>query len=142
MPKPFSILLIGAVLLQSLFGAVAGAGTICLGGGHEHPEEAATASCELDCSHATGSTSLPSPVGEAHADCSCIDIDLSVSELLSSVPRSDNTSVPALLPGSTELPLIDQLDWQPKRYLPPTPSWFDPGGTQRVSHLSTTRLIV
>ena len=142
MPKPFAILLISTMLLQSLFGTVAGAGTICLGGGHEHPEEAATTSCELDCSHATGSTSLPSPVDEAHADCSCIDIDLSVSELLPTVPRSDNASVPALLPDSSELPLVTQLDWHPKQFVSPVPYWFDPGGTQRVSHLSTTRLIV
>lgn len=142
MPKPFAILLVGAVLLQSLFGAVAGAGTICLGGGHEHPVDAKTTSCSLDCSHASGRTSLPAPVDEAHGDCSCVDIDLAISELLSPAPRGDSSCIPLLLPESIDLPLIALVDWQPKRYLPPVPAWFDPGGTERISHLSTTRLIV
>ena len=142
MPKAFAILLVGAVLLQSLLGAVAGAGTVCLGGGHEHAEEAETTSCGLDCSHASGRTLLPAPVEEAHTDCSCVDIDLSVSELLSLVPRGENGSIPALMPVFTERPLIAQIDWQPRRFIPPVPSWFDPGGTERVFHLSTTRLIV
>ena len=85
---------------------------------------------------------MPAPVGEAHGDCSCVDIDLSLSELLSSVPRGDNSYIPALMPEPIELPLVAQIDWQPKRFMPPVPSWFDPGGTERVSHLSTTRLIV
>ena len=142
MPKPFAILLVGAVLLQSLFGAVAGAGTICLGGGHEHPADAETTSCGLDCSHASDRIPMPAPVEEVHGDCSCVDIDLSLSELLSSVPRGDNSYIPALMPEPIELPLVAQIDWQPKRFMPPVPSWFDPGGTERVSHLSTTRLIV
>lgn len=140
MTKPFAILLVGVVLLQSLFGAVAG--TLCLGGGHEHPGEAATTSCELDCGHASGRTPLPTPVGEVHADCSCVDIDLSISELLSPAPRVESISIPALLPEFYELTVAVQIDWEPKRFLSPMPSWFDPGGAQRVTHLSTTRLIV
>ncbi len=142
MIQPYVILLTGAVLLQSLLVGIAGTGPICLGGGHEHPKEDTSTSCELDCDHASKQVRLLVPVGENHADCSCVDIDLSISELLSSVSRTDKTFNPALIPKSPERPLIAQIDWQPKRYLPPVPSWFEPGGTQRVSHLSTTRLNV
>lgn len=137
-----SILVAAAVMFQSSLGTVAGAGTICVGGGHEHPEEAASKSCELDCGHASVRTLFPSLVEENHNDCSCVDIDLSISELLTRLPRVESTSTPALLLATSEVMLLGHSDWGPTRFLPPVPSWFDPGGTQRVTHLATTRLIV
>ncbi|MGB1125844.1 MAG: hypothetical protein ACPG4Q_11615 [Phycisphaeraceae bacterium] len=142
MPKPFAILLVGAVLLQSLFGAVAGAGTICLGGGHEHPQEAATESCELDCSHATQSMPLPAAVGEPHGDCSCVDLDLSIAELLTPLPRLDAKALPDVLLPPVELFAITLVEPGYLLSPPPVPKWFDPSGTQRIADLSTTRLIV
>jgi hypothetical protein len=142
MPKPFAILLVGAVLLQSLFGVVAGAGAICLGGGHEHPQDAATENCDLDCSHANRSMPLPAPVGEPHGDCSCVDLDLSIAELLIPLPRLDTEALTDVLLPPVELVAITLLEpeylFRPK----PVPKWFDPGGTQRIADLSTTRLIV
>ena len=142
MPKPFAILLVGAVLLQSLFGAVAGAGTICLGGGHEHPQEAATESCELDCSHTGQRSPLPVPVGEPHSDCSCVDLDLSISELLTPAPRLDAKVLPDALLVPLELVTVSVSDWAYRLSPPHVPKWFDPGRTQRIADLSTTRLIV
>ena len=31
----------------------------------------------------------PTPVGEPHGDCSCVDLELSISELLTPLPRLD-----------------------------------------------------
>ena len=137
-----SILVVAAVVLQSLFGTVAGAGAICLGGGHEHPEEAVSKSCELDCGHASGRAPFPSMVEESHNDCSCVDIDFSISELLTALTRVGSTSTPPPLLVTSEVMLVGHCDWGPTRFLRPVPSWFDPGGTQRVTHLATTRLIV
>lgn len=144
MPKPFAILLVLAVLVQSLFGAVAGAGagTICLGGGHEYSAVAETSHCDMDCSHASGHSLLPAWVQEAHADCSCSDLDLSISKLLAPIPSQNESAIPELMSERYELPLVLVFDGQPKRLLPLLPSWFDPGAMRCVSDLSTTRLIV
>ena len=142
MTKPFAILLVGAVLLQALFGAVAGAGTICLGGGHEHPQDAATESCELDCNHATQRTPLPAPVGEPHGDCSCVDLELSISELLTPLPRLDAKALPDALLMPVEQVTVSITDWSYRPSPPHVPKWFNPCGTQRIADLSTTRLIV
>lgn len=137
-----SILLAAAIMLQSLLGGIAAAGTICLGGGHEHPQDAISASCELDCSHATGRTQLPAPVAETHGNCGCVDLELNVSELLTTLPRLEAQLLPIafLLPIPQATLSIADLGAGP--CLSDVPSWFDPGGTQRIAHLSTTRLNV
>ena len=142
MPKSFAMLLVGAVLLQSLFGAVAGAGTICLGGGHEHPQDAATESCELDCSHATQRSPLPALVGKPHGDCSCVDLDLTIVELQMPAPRLDAKVLPDALLLPVELVTVSVSDWAYRLGPPHVPKWIDPGAAQRIVDLSTTRLIV
>lgn len=142
MNRLLPILIAAAVLFQSLIGAASMTGTVCFGGGHEHPDSAKSQGCELDCSHASNRIPLPAPVEDNHPDCPCIDIDFSISELLTTLPRMESTSTAACVPAPFESPLIGFLDFRPIRYWPPVPSWFDPGGTQRVTHLSTTRLIV
>lgn len=142
MSRSFSILLAAAILLQTMLGGLAGAGTICLGGGHEHPQEAATSSCALDCSHAASMGVLPAAVADVHRDCGCIDIDLSFDDFLSVLPRFDNSVTPAAMPApaDTLLPMIS--DCHARRPIQLTPKWFDPGGSHRVAFLSITRLIV
>jgi len=140
--KAFSILLALAVVFQSLLGGLGAAGTICLGGGHEHPAGDITQSCELDCSHASSFMVLPAPVEDNHTSCSCVDIELSVSEQLTTPPRLEVNAVPEvlLLPiAQVTLPLVD---WGSSPWSSHAPSWFDPGGIQRIADISTTRLIV
>lgn len=140
--KAFSILLAIAVVIQSFLGGIAGAGTLCLGGGHDHPEGDIAQSCELDCSHASSLGSIPSPVMENHSDCSCVDIDLSISELLTTPPRFDTYTVSDATLLSAEPMLIPLVDWGWASSCSRIPKWFDPGGTQRVANIATTRLIV
>lgn len=140
--KSFSILLAAAVMIQSLLGGIAGAGTICLGGGHDHPEGDIAQSCALDCSHASLLGSLPSPVMENHSNCSCVDIDLSISELLTTPPRFDTEAVSNDILFAAEPMLIPLIDWGWTSSCSHLPKWFDPGTARRNLDLSTTRLIV
>lgn len=142
MSKSFSILLVAAILLQSMLGGLAAAGTICLGGGHEHPPTAASDRCELDCSHASETTSLPSPVAESHDDCSCVDLELSVSDLLATLPRLEMKALPDALLASVARVTLPLADWTVRPCLSHVPRGFDPGGTQRIADLSTTRLLI
>ena len=86
-PNPFPILLAAAMVIQSFLVGVAGAGTLCLGGGHVHPEQDSAPGCALDCSHAATTLSLAAPVTEPHPDCSCVDMDLSMSDPSVAPPR-------------------------------------------------------
>lgn len=130
------------MVFQSLVGGLGAAGTICLGGGHEHPIEDVAQSCELGCSHASSFIVFLAPVEDNHTGCNCVDIELSISELMTTLPRLEANAVPDvfLLPVTqVTLPLID---WGASPWRSQPPKWFDPGGTQRISDISTTRLIV
>lgn len=134
------ILIAAAVAFQSLLGTVGSAGVVCLGGGHEHPEQSLVQDCELDCSHTSTGTPLPTPVGEKHSDCGCVDIDFSVSEFLNNFHRVENPTTPGFILTTSDFTSIRYCDTI--RVLPTTPNWFDPGGSQRVTLLSTVRLLV
>ena len=134
------ILIAAAVAFQSLLGTVGSAGVVCLGGGHEHPEQSLVQDCELDCSHTSTGTPLPTPVGEKHSDCGCVDIDLSFSEFLNNFHRVENPITPGFVFAPSDFASIGYCDII--RVLPTTSYWFDPGGSQRVTHLSTVRLRV
>ncbi|MBB6428846.1 hypothetical protein [Algisphaera agarilytica] len=140
MPKVVPILIAAIVLFQALLGNTAG--VICFGGGHEHPDDDIVQACELDCSHASNNALLPVPVEESHSECGCIDIDFSISELLTVPPRVESSFPTALVFETVDLVLVRSLHFRPIGFLPQMPSWFDPGGMQRVEHISTTRLIV
>ena len=130
------------MVFQSLLGGLAAAGTICMGGGHEHMVEDVAQSSELDCSNASSSMMLPAPGEDDHADCSCVDIDLAISALLTTLPRREANAVPdgLLLPVTQVTILLTDRGLSPCPSHPP--KWFDPGGTQRIADISTTRLIV
>ncbi|MBX2850300.1 MAG: hypothetical protein KTR15_00975, partial [Phycisphaeraceae bacterium] len=93
-------------------------------------------------SHASDRGPLPTPVGEPHGDCSCVDLELSISELLTPLPRLDAKVLPDAMLVPVELVTISVSDWAYRPGPPHVPKWFDPGGTQRIVDLSTTRLIV
>ena len=142
MSRSFSILLAAAILLQTLLGGFAAAGTICLGGGHEHPQEAATSSCAIDCSHAAFTGVMPAAVEGAHGDCGCVDIELDFDDFLSVLPRSDSTLTPAEMPALVETLLYSDRDLATNHLIQSYPKWFEPGRAQRAACLSSTRLIV
>lgn len=133
-------LIAAAVAVQSLLGMVSVAGVVCLGGGHEHPDQSLVQNCELDCSHASTGIPLPTPVGEKHSDCGCVDIDFSVSEFLNNFHRVENPTTPGFILTTSDFTSIRYCDII--RVLPTTRYWFDPGGSQRVTQLSTVRLLV
>ncbi|MFK7789813.1 MAG: hypothetical protein AB8C95_10025 [Phycisphaeraceae bacterium] len=140
MSKAFAILIAVAISLQSLLGGVAAAGTICLGGGHEHPAEASSKSCSLDCSHASSETSLPTLVDEPHDGCGCVDLDLSITEFVTTLPRYEALTAEGALLSPLAQSVLPPAQWSSRPTLSPVPKWFDPGDARHLAVLSTSRL--
>jgi hypothetical protein len=108
LPKCTTILLLTAILVQTIFGGLHDSVSICLGGGHEHEVTEVTEHCELECSH---HSEWPIPIvkGEDVENCSCTHVDFSLITLISN--KKDNDIVDLVkfttLPTSPLLPYVN-----------------------------------
>lgn len=139
--RSLAILLTMLVGIQALLGGLNGAAVMCFGGGHEHELAEAASGCELACEHAEGWPG-PVPGGDHGDDCGCVDIEIGLVELLS-LPRSDSESTHVVFVQPTPAWVVIELGHGVSWTGPPMPpAWFDPGGTQRLTIISSTRLIL
>ena len=128
------------IAMHAIAGGAGGVAVICFGGGHQHaPSE--SDHCELACDH-DSSWPLPVPADEHEHDCGCVDLELTVAELLS-VPKGHDTAVPfpVSVPVQSWSTVLVEAE-AGARGPPRAPPRFNPGVSQRLAIVESVRLII
>ncbi|MEE3002314.1 MAG: hypothetical protein VX908_06455 [Planctomycetota bacterium] len=136
-------LVLAAIMLQSVFGGLQGSVVICLGGGHEHEQVAATEQCEWGCSH-HDELVTPTSDEEHIANCDCTDIELGLITLLRT-PRGVDHDLQVVLAAPLEVASVQHDHAEassPSMRGPPGILQDDPGTSHRLTVVRSTRLII
>ncbi len=138
--KGTTFLLLTAIALQAVFGALQGSVIICLGGGHEHGPAEVVEHCDLECSH---HSEWPTPVAnEEHVDnCDCTDFELGLIVLLAT-PLSGEHDIEWDAAPEPVIALLQASKSNAPTRRPPRADWDDPGGRQHIAAIRITRLLI
>lgn len=117
---PFLLLL--AISLQGVFGALQGSVVICFGGGHEHAPAEVVEHCHLECAHHS-EWPLPAAPDSDIDDCACTDVEV---DLISMLATLTGTDYDAFVAPALSINVIEVAAPRVSSLRPPI-AWPDPG---------------
>jgi len=137
-----AILALFAVLAQAMLGGLSGNVGICLGGGHEHTSDEVVSECDLACNHDAGVSLSASHDDESHnEECPCTDVELELADQLITL-RDVHQHAQPMTWASAITRIASECDRVISRRGPPLKRIDDPGGSQRLAIIASTRLLL